>query len=114
MAGVRKNIAAYVGARKLGATEAQPPGAGSVCGLLAAPSAKGYFQRAIIESGSSSCPAATSAAPAARATPEQTGVTFAHAAGCTDDAILVACVRRAWPGDLVSAMKRARISGWTI
>jgi len=111
---VRKNIAAYGGDPKLVTIEGQSAGAGSVCGLLAAPSAKGYFQRAIIESGSSSCRATTGAAAASRATTEQTGVNFAHAAGCTDDTILVACLRRAWVGDLVSAMKRARISGWTI
>src|SRR4051812_32502552 len=111
---VRREVKAYGGDPKRVTIAGQSAGAGSVCGLLAAPSAKGYFQRAIIESGSSSCPSATAASAASRATTEQTGVNFAHAAGCTDDAILVACLRRAWPGDLVSAMKRARISGWTI
>ena len=111
---VRREIAAYGGDPKLVTIAGQSAGAGSVCGLLAAPSAKGYFQRAILESGSNSCRSTATAAAAARATTEQTGVTFAHAAGCTDDAALVACLRAAWPGDLVSAMKRARISGWTI
>jgi para-nitrobenzyl esterase len=111
---VRRQVAAYGGDPKLVTIAGQSAGAGSVCGLLAAPSAKGYFQRAIIESGSSSCRSTAAAAAASRATTEQTGLTFAHAAGCTNDAVLLDCLRRAWVGDLVSAMKRARISGWTI
>src|SRR3954454_8513964 len=78
---VRRNIAAYGGDPKLVTIAGQSAGAGSVCGLLAAPSAKGYFQRAIIESGPSSCRPSTGAAAASRATTEQTGVNFAHAAG---------------------------------
>src|SRR4051812_38258156 len=111
---VRRQIAAYGGDPKLVTIAGQSAGAGSVCGLLTAPPAKGYFQRAIIESGSSSCRSTSTAAAASRATTEQTGLNFAHAAGCTNDAILVACLRAAWVGDLVSAMERARISGWTI
>src|SRR3954447_21705739 len=111
---VRREVKAYGGDPKRVTIAGQSAGAGSVCGLLAAPSAKGYFQRAILESGSSSCRMTTTAAAASRATTEQTGLNFAHAAGCTNDAIIVACLRAAWVGDLVSAMKRARISGWTI
>jgi para-nitrobenzyl esterase len=110
---VRRQIAAYGGNPKLVTIAGQSAGAGSVCGLLTSPSAKGYFQRAIIESGSNSCRSTSTAAAASRATTEQTGLTFAHAAGCTDDAVLVACLRTAWVGDLVSGMKKARISGWT-
>ena len=111
---VRREVAAYGGDPDLVTIAGQSAGAGSVCGLLTSPAAKGYFERAIIESGSNSCRMTTTAVAASRATTEQTGLNFAHAAGCTNDAILLACLRAAWQGDLVSAMKRARISGWTI
>src|SRR3954451_12870775 len=111
---VRRAVNAYGGHPKRVTLAGQSGGEGTGGGLLTAPSAKGYFQRAIIESGSNSCRSTSAAAAASRATTEQTGLNFAHAAGCTNDAIVVACLRAAWVGDLVSAMKRARISGWTI
>jgi para-nitrobenzyl esterase len=84
-----------------------------VCGLLAAPAAKGYFQRAILESG----PCRSTPLKAAA---EQTGVNFAHAAGCTDDANLVSCLRdgwganlKAWVGNLVAALPKARVASRT-
>jgi len=103
---VRKEIAAYGGDPHLVTIAGQSAGASGVCGLLAAPSAKGYFQRAILESG-------PCRSTPAKATTEQTGLNYAHAAGCTDDAILVACLRADWVGDLVSAEKRYVVSGRT-
>src|SRR4051794_19632658 len=43
---VRREVSAYGGDPKLVTVAGQSAGAGSVCGLLAAPSARGYFQRA--------------------------------------------------------------------
>jgi para-nitrobenzyl esterase len=88
----------------------QSAGASGVCGLLAAPSAKGYFQRAILQSGPCRSAPAKDAA-------QRTGVNYAHAAGCTDDATLVPCLRdawganlKAWVGNLVGAMGKVRIA----
>jgi len=100
---VRKQIAAYGGNPRRVTIAGQSAGAGSVCGLLAARPAKGYFQRAILESGPCrSFPTRVAA--------QQTGINFAHAAGCTDDSALVSCLRdvsavnlRGWVGNLVAA-----------
>jgi para-nitrobenzyl esterase len=103
---VRRNIAAYGGDGKLVTIAGQSAGASGVCGLLAAPSAKGYFQRAIIESGP--CRSTPTAA-----TTQKTGLNFAHAAGCTDDSIVVACLRATWVGNLVAAEQKFVVSGRT-
>ena len=67
--------------------------------MLAIPSAKGLFQRAIVESSPCTNPRTTLAAG------EQSGVTFANAVGCTDQATVVACLRKAWPGTLIAHQK---------
>jgi para-nitrobenzyl esterase len=110
---VRKYIAAYGGNPRLVTIAGQSAGAAGVCGLMGAPSAKGYFQRAIIESGP------CRSTPLKSAT-EQTGVNYAHAAGCTDDAKLVACLRdaapdnpRPWVGNLIGAMQKVRVTNRT-
>ncbi len=109
---MRREIGAYGGNSRLVTIAGQSAGAGSVCGLLAAPSAKGYFARAILESGP--CTATYAATASTRVRTEQLGMSFAHAAGCTDDAVLVACLRAAWPGNLVAAEQRFVVKGWTI
>jgi para-nitrobenzyl esterase len=110
---VRSYIRAYGGNPRLVTIAGQSAGAAGVCGLLAAPSAKGYFQRAILESG----PCRSTPLKAAA---EQTGVNFAHAAGCLDDANLVSCLRdgwganlKAWVGNLVAALPKARLANRT-
>src|SRR4051812_6979078 len=110
---VRKYIAAYGGNPRLVTIAGQSAGAAGVCGLMGAPSAKGYFQRAIIESGP------CRSTPLKSAT-EQTGVNYTHAAGCSDDAKLVACLRDAapdnpkpWVGNLIGAMQKVRVTNRT-
>src|SRR3954452_20218118 len=110
---VRKNIRAYGGNPRLVTIAGQSAGASGVCGFIAAPSPKGYFQRAIIESGP------CRSTPLKSAT-EQTGVNYGHAAGCSDDAKLVACLRdaapdnpRPWVGTLIGAMQKVRVTNRT-
>ena len=110
---VRKEIRAYGGNPRLVTIAGQSAGAAGVCGLLTAPSAKGYFQRAIIESGP-----CRSTPP--KATTEQTGLNLAHAVGCTDDATVVGCLRdvwganlHGWVGNLVAAEQQYLVTNRT-
>lgn len=96
---VRKTIASYGGDPHLVTIAGQSAGAAAVCAMPATPSAKGYFQRAIIQSG-------PCRANATKETAEKTGLNFAHAAGRTDDAVILSCLRLAWPGNLVAAEQK--------
>lgn len=105
---VRKEIGAFGGDTKRVTIAGQSAGASAVCAMLATPSAKRYFQRAIIESGPCRSNATREAA-------EKTGLNFAHAAGCTDDAAILNCLRLAWTGNLVAAEQKyvvnSRVAG---
>jgi para-nitrobenzyl esterase len=101
---VRKQIPAYGGDPQLVTIAGQSAGSAGVCSLLSSPPAKGYFQRAILESGP-----CRSNLTKERA--QQIGVNFAHAAGCTDDAALVTCLRQAWVGNLVAAEQQYVVNG---
>jgi para-nitrobenzyl esterase len=100
---VRRSIASFGGDPHLVTIAGQSAGAAAVCSMLATPSAKGYFQRAIIESG-------PCRANATREKAEKTGLDFAHAAGCTDDAAILNCLRLAWPGNLVAAEQKVVVN----
>jgi para-nitrobenzyl esterase len=84
---VQKNIKAFGGDKKRVTIYGQSAGGGSVCSLLAAPSAKGLFSRAIIES--LGCGLGTSAKAATQ----------------------VACLRKAWAPALIDAAQTTSIGG---
>ncbi|WP_433887544.1 carboxylesterase/lipase family protein [Streptomyces sp. CA-111067] len=71
----------------------QSAGGRAACRLLAAPPARGLFDRAIIESG------ACDAQPLAAA--QSAGSAFAASAGCTDPATAAACLRGKDVGTLI-------------
>ncbi|MFE5631024.1 carboxylesterase/lipase family protein [Streptomyces sp. NPDC056543] len=102
----RQNIAAFGGNPGNVTVSGQSAGSGSVCGLLAAPSAAGLFHRAVLQSGPCTLirtPDSTRAAAQARE--------FAEAVGCTDPARAVACLRAAPVAALVEAARTRPTSG---
>ncbi|MFB6616556.1 carboxylesterase/lipase family protein [Streptomyces sp. NPDC085524] len=102
----RENIAAFGGNPGSVTVSGQSAGSGSVCALLAAPSAAGLFHRAVLQSGPCSLlhtPDGTRAEAGARA--------FADKAGCTDRASVAACLRAAPGAALVAAAGALPTSG---
>jgi para-nitrobenzyl esterase len=102
---VRQNIAAFGGDRKRVTIFGQSAGGGSVCTLLAVPRARGMFSRAVIES--LGCSAGTPALASA----ETLSAKFAAAAGCPDLATQVACLRKAWAPNLITAEQTFTVRG---
>jgi para-nitrobenzyl esterase len=93
---VQRNIDHFGGDPRNVTIFGQSAGGQAVCNLLAIPSAKGLFAKAVAESSACTNPRATLAAG------EQSGATFANAVGCTDPASVVTCLRKAWPGTLIA------------
>ncbi|MFF3212852.1 carboxylesterase/lipase family protein [Streptomyces sp. NPDC002886] len=102
----RENSAAFGGDPGNVTVSGQSAGSGSVCGLLAAPSAAGLFHRAVLQSG----PCTLLRTPdAARA--ESEAREFAASAGCPDVAGISACLRAASGRSLVDAARTRATSG---
>ncbi|WP_330294598.1 carboxylesterase/lipase family protein [Streptomyces sp. NBC_00503] len=102
----RENIGAFGGNPGNVTVSGQSAGSGSVCALLAAPSAAGLFHRAVLQSG----PCTLLRTPdSARA--ESEARAFAAGAGCADPAAAVACLRAAPGAALVDAARTAATSG---
>ncbi|MFD5629005.1 carboxylesterase/lipase family protein [Streptomyces sp. NPDC127072] len=93
---VRANIARFGGDADNVTVYGQSAGGSSVCDLMAMPSAKGLFHRAIVQSSVCTADRTTLAAG------ESSGVAYAKAVGCTDAARAVTCLRKAWPGTLIA------------
>ena len=96
---VQRNIEAFGGDPANVTIYGQSAGGRSVCALLAAPSAKGLFHRAIIQSA----PCLNASVDIAAA--ETGGIEYANAVGCTDAAAVVDCLRQAWAPKLIGAPK---------
>lgn len=102
----RENVGAFGGDPGNVTVSGQSAGSGSVCALLAAPSAAGLFHRAVLQSG----PCTLLRTPdGARA--ESEARAFAARAGCTDPAGLAACLRAAPGPALVDAARTLPTSG---
>ncbi|MFD7257667.1 carboxylesterase/lipase family protein [Streptomyces sp. NPDC059874] len=102
----RENIAAFGGNPGNVTISGQSAGSGSVCALLAAPSATGLFHRAVLQSGPCSLlrtPDSARAEAEARA--------FADKVGCTDRAAVTTCLRGASGSALVEAARALPTSG---
>jgi para-nitrobenzyl esterase len=105
---VNANIAAFGGDSRNITIDGQSAGSGAVCDMLASPLARGLFERGILESGPcNGTPPLTVAAADAK------GRQFAAAAGCTDAAAIVSCLRNAWTPDLVAAEQKVVINSPT-
>lgn len=93
---VKRNVAAFGGDPDNVTIFGQSAGAGSVCALLAAPSAAGLFHRAILHS----LPCGWVSTDLKMAEPS--GVALAEAVGCPAGADQVACLRGVWAGTLIA------------
>ncbi|MFG2874482.1 carboxylesterase/lipase family protein [Streptomyces sp. NPDC048337] len=102
----RENIGAFGGDPGSVTVSGQSAGSGSVCALLAAPSAAGLFHRAVLQSGP--CTLLRTPDPA-RAEAEARA--FAAQAGCAGPAGVAACLRGVPGAALVEAARTLPTSG---
>jgi para-nitrobenzyl esterase len=105
---VNANIAAFGGDARDITVDGQSAGSGAVCDMLASPLARGLFERGILESGP-----CNGTPPLSVAAADAKGEQFAAAAGCSDPATVVACLRSAWTPNLVAAEQKVVINSPT-
>lgn len=94
---VKRNIASFGGDADRVTVAGQSAGAGAVCWLLASPSATDLFSAAIVQSAGACGNASTRTAASAA------GLRFADAAGCTDSATVLECLRGKSAAELLDA-----------
>ncbi|MEU9234805.1 carboxylesterase/lipase family protein [Streptomyces subrutilus] len=102
----RESIADFGGNPGSVTVSGQSAGSGSVCALLAAPSAAGLFHRAVLQSGP-----CTLLRPPGRARAESLAREFAVRAGCGGPAGVAACLRGAPGAALVQAARTVAAPG---
>ncbi|MGW7346291.1 carboxylesterase/lipase family protein [Streptomyces sp. NPDC054854] len=102
----RENIGAFGGNPGNVTVSGQSAGSGSVCALLAAPSAAGLFHRAVLQSGPCSLLGTPDAVRAGAQARE-----FAERAGCAGPAGIPRCLRAASGSALVEAARTVPTSG---
>ena len=102
---VRANIAAFGGNPHQVTVGGQSAGAWASCDLIASPSARGLFERAILESGTCAAGGSGSNATAPVSTlgaAEAAGQTFATSVGCGDAVTQLSCLRALPASKLIS------------
>jgi para-nitrobenzyl esterase len=100
---VRQNIAAFGGNAGEVAIAGQSAGGGSVCWLMASPTAAHLFDRAVVES-IGNCNEITHEDAAKR------GTSFATAVGCADAATMVSCLRGKSPAQIIDAQATSNVA----
>lgn len=95
---VRRNAAAFGGNAGRVTLAGQSAGARSVCTHLAAPSSRGLFQRAIIQSGACAVPVMS------KAEAERKGTEAIRQIGCSDATDTASCLRAASLAGLLGAL----------
>jgi para-nitrobenzyl esterase len=100
---IRQNVASFGGDPRNVTIDGQSAGAGAVCTMLASPLARGLFAHAIIESLGCN----QGALP--RAAGEQASEQYAAAAGCSDPATIVSCLRKVWAPNLITAEQKVLV-----
>lgn len=105
---VQRNVKAFGGDPHRVMIGGQSAGAGATCFLLASPSAKGLFSAAGIQSAGS-CGSASSQSAA-----YASGQKFATAAGCSDPATAVACLRELSAADILEVQAATGTGAGTV
>lgn len=95
---VRRNASAFGGDPRQVTLAGQSAGARAVCAQLAAPTSRGLFQRAIVQSGACANPVMT------KADAERKGVQAIEQAGCADAADIASCLRQTAMAKLVPVL----------
>ena len=104
---LRSNVSRFGGDPNNVTIDGQSAGAVSVCTMLASPKAAGLFSHAIVESDG--CNRGSKSLASA----ETMGQQYATAAGCTDPATVVSCLRTAWAPNLITAEQQVAVRGET-